>query len=110
MEQGFFATARASMRKVYCERRDVFIHEANKYFSGLIDFPPIDAGMDVMGSLQHNVSDTELSRRFQAVEIDAPPQSVYSLRPCEPGLLFGFTAYTPAQMRMAMQSASNLIR
>lgn len=110
MEQGFFATHVRQMRKVYRERREAFIHEAKKYFSGLIDFPKIDAGMDVMGYLNENTSDIQLSRRFQAAGIDAPPLSGYSLRECEPGLLFGFTAYTPVQIRLAMQAASNSIR
>jgi len=110
MEQGFFATHVRQMRKVYRERREAFINEAKKYFSGLIDFPKIDAGMDVMGYLNENTSDIQLSRRFQAAGIDAPPLSGYSLRECEPGLLFGFTAYTPVQIRLAMQAASNSIR
>jgi len=54
MEQGLFATHVRRMRKVYRERRDAFIYEARKYLSGLIDFPGIDAGMDVMGYLQEN--------------------------------------------------------
>jgi DNA-binding transcriptional MocR family regulator len=97
------------MRKVYRERRDAFIYEARKYLSGLIDFPGIDAGMDVMGYLQENTSDSELSRRLRATEIDVPLLSIYALRDCEPGLLFGFTAYTPAQIRLAMQTVSSLI-
>lgn len=109
MEQGLFATHVRRMRKIYCERRDAFVAEAKKYFSGLIDFPKIDAGMDVMGYLKKNSSDIELSRRFRATGIDAPPLSIYALRDCEPGLLFGFTAYTPAQIRLAMQAASNSI-
>ena len=107
MEQGLFATHVRRMRKVYRERRDAFVHEARKYFSGLIDFPRIDAGMDVMGYLPEDTSDLELSRRFSAAGIDAPPLSIYALRGCEPGLLFGFTAYTPAQIRLAMQTASS---
>jgi hypothetical protein len=62
--------------------------------------------MDVMGYLKHNVSDVEFSRRFRAAGIDAPPLSSYSLSTCEPGLLFGFTAFTAAQTRLAMQAAA----
>lgn len=109
IEQGFFATHLRQMRKLYRERRDAFLYEANKYLSGLINFPTIDAGMDVMGYLKPNESDTELSRRFRTVGIDAPTLSSYSLREYEPGLLFGFTAYTPAQIRLAMQAAANSI-
>jgi GntR family transcriptional regulator / MocR family aminotransferase len=57
MEEGFFATHVRRMRKLYRERRDSFIDEAKKYLSGLIDFPPIDAGMDVLGCLKHKVNE-----------------------------------------------------
>ena len=108
IEEGFFATHVRRMRKLYYQRRDSFLHEAKKYLSGSIELPPIEAGMDVMGRLRRGASDTELSRRFRTAGIDAPPLSVYSLQPCEPGLVFGFTAYTPTQIRSAMQSLSNL--
>jgi len=109
IEQGFFATHLRRMRKLYRERRDAFLYEGNKYLSGLIDFPTIDAGMDVMGYLKQKDSDAQLSRRFRRLGIDAPPLSCYSLRECEPGLLFGFTAYAPTQIRLAMQAAANSI-
>jgi GntR family transcriptional regulator/MocR family aminotransferase len=106
IEEGFFATHVRRMRKLYRERRDAFHLEARKYLSGLIEVHPIEAGMDVMGRLHRGASDTELSREFRTAGIDAPPLSLYSLQPCEPGLVFGFTAYTPAQIRSAMQSLS----
>ena len=47
---------------------------------------------------------------LRAAGVDAPPLLVYSLRPCEPGLVFGFTAFSPAQIRSAMQSLSKLFQ
>ena len=110
IEQGFFATHVRRMRSLYRERRDSFLHEAKKHLSGVIGFSPIDAGMDAVGLLRSGASDVDFSARFRAAGIDAPPLSVYSLRPCEPGLVFGFTAFSPAQIRFAMQSLSILVR
>jgi GntR family transcriptional regulator / MocR family aminotransferase len=107
IEEGFFATHVRRMRNLYGERRDAFLHEAKKYLSGVIEFSPIDAGMDAFGSLRSGDSDADFSNRFRAAGVDAPPLSVYSLRPCEPGLVLGFTAFSPAQIRLAMQSLSN---
>lgn len=108
IEEGFFATHVRRMRRLYRERRDSFLHEAQKYLSGVIGFSPIDAGMDAFGSLRSGESDADFSNRFRAAGVDTPPLSVYSLRPCEPGLIFGFTAFSPAQIRSAMQSLSSL--
>ena len=110
IEEGFFATHVRRMRSLYRERRDSFLHEAKKHLSGLIEFSPIDAGMDAVGSLRSRESDVDFSNRFRAAGVDAPPLSVYSLNPREPGLVFGFTAFSPAQIRSAMQSLSNLFR
>jgi DNA-binding transcriptional MocR family regulator len=98
------------MRKIYLERRDSFIYEGKKYLSGLIEIPSIDAGMDAIGWLRFGENDADFSQRFQAAGFDTPPLSMYSLRPCEPGLVFGFTAFTPAQIRLAMQTLSNSIQ
>jgi GntR family transcriptional regulator/MocR family aminotransferase len=110
IEEGFFATHVRRMRSLYRERRDSFLHEAKKHLSGLIEFSPIDAGMDAVGSLRSRESDVDFSNRFRAAGVDAPPLSVYSLNPCEPGLVFGFTAFSPAQIRSAMQSLANLFQ
>ena len=108
IEEGFFATHVRRMRRLYRERRDSFLHEAKKYLSGAIEFAAIDAGMDSVGSLRSGDSDVDFSNRFRAAGVDAPPLSVYSLRSGKPGLVLGFTAFSPAQIRSAMQSLSNL--
>ena len=108
IEEGFFATHVRRMRRLYHERRDSFLHEAKKYLSGAIEFAAIDAGMDSVGSLRSGDSDVDFSNRFRAAGVDAPPLSVYSLRSRKPGLVLGFTAFSPAQIRLAMQSLSNL--
>ena len=108
IEEGFFATHLRRMRSLYRERRDSFLHEAKKHLSGAIEFSPIDAGMDAFGALGSGDSDVDFSDRFRAAGVDAPPLSVYSLRPGKPGLVLGFTAFSPAQIRSAMQSLSNL--
>jgi GntR family transcriptional regulator/MocR family aminotransferase len=110
IEQGYFSTHVRRMRRLYRERRDSFSEAARKYLSGWLTFPKVDAGMDAMGWLARETDDAALSKRLAAIGIDAPPLSAYSLRPCPPGLLFGFTAFSPEQIRSAMQRISNLIR
>jgi len=110
IEEGYFAAHVRRMRKLYRERRDSFLQAAQKYLSGLLTFPPIDAGMDALGWLARDADDAELSRRLAEAGIDVPPLSAYSLKPCPPGLLFGFTAFTPGQIRSALQAISDFVQ
>ena len=73
-----------------------------------IQVAPIEGGMDAVGSLAHGSDDASLSKRLAAGEVDVPPLSAYALRPCPPGLLFGFTAFSPGQIRSAIQTISSL--
>jgi GntR family transcriptional regulator/MocR family aminotransferase len=107
IEEGYFSTHVRRMRRLYRERRDSFMEEAEKYLSGLLWFPPIEAGMDAAGRLCDGADDAAFSKRLQTAGIDVPPLSAYSLRPCPPGLLFGFTAFPAGQIRSAMRRISD---
>ena len=104
IEEGYFSTHVRRMRKLYRERRDSFLHAANKQLGGVLTFPPIEAGMDAVGWLTSDADDAAFSKRLAAAGIDAPPLSAYSLRRCAPGLVFGFTGFSSGQTRSAMQS------
>jgi GntR family transcriptional regulator/MocR family aminotransferase len=109
IEEGFFSTHVRRMRRLYRERRDIFLQEVDKNLSGLISFPKVEAGMDVVGSLPKNCDDEKVSRRLALHHIDAPPLSAYSLESCPPGLVFGFTAFSGSQVRSAIRSMAEVI-
>jgi GntR family transcriptional regulator/MocR family aminotransferase len=109
IEEGHFSTHVRRMRKLYRERRDSFLQTARKYLSGALTFPPIEGGMDAVGWLPRGADDAAHSKRLAAAGIDAPPLSAYSLRPCPAGLFFGFTAFSPGQVRSAMQTVAGLM-
>jgi GntR family transcriptional regulator/MocR family aminotransferase len=109
IEEGFFSTHVRRMRELYRERRDIFLYEAEKHLSSFLTFPSIDAGMDAIGYLPANTDDLAVSKRLQAEGIDAPPLSAYSLRTCSPGLVFGFTAFSPSEMRTAILTISRVL-
>jgi GntR family transcriptional regulator/MocR family aminotransferase len=103
LEEGFFSTHVRRMRKLYRERLEVFLEEANRYTKGWLSFPAIESGMDAAGWLKPGSDDTRISKRLAAAGIDVPPLSAYSLGPCRPGLVFGFTAFSPAQIRSSLK-------
>ena len=110
LEEGFFSTHVRRMRRLYRDRLEVFLDEAQKHLAGWLSLPTIEAGMDAVGWLESGADDAKTSRRLSAAAIIVPPLSVYSLTTCAPGLLFGFTACSAPQIRSAMKTISKLIR
>ena len=110
MEEGFFSTHVRRMRKLYRERRDNFLYEAAKNLSGLITFPAVEAGMDVVGSLPTDHDDQQISQLLAAHRIDAPPLSAYSLKSSVSGLVFGFSAFPGSKTRSSIRSVAEVIR
>jgi len=109
IDEGFFSTHVRRMRQLYRERLYVFLEEANKHVAKWLTFPDIDAGMDATALLKAGGNDAEISTRLAAAGIDVPSLSAYSLAACQPGLVFGFTAFSPAQIRLAMKTIANAI-
>ena len=110
IEEGFFSTHVRRMRKLYRERRDAFLHEANKHLSGVVTFPKVEAGMDVIGTLPANEDDQQVSQLLASRHIDVPPLSAYSLKSKLSGLVFGFTAFSESQTRSSIRSIAEVIR
>jgi GntR family transcriptional regulator/MocR family aminotransferase len=106
IEEGFFATHVRRMRKLYHERLDIFLEEAKKRTAGWLTFPVIDAGMDATGMLKPGSDDGFISRQLSAVGIDVPALSDYSLGSNQPGLVFGFTAFSSSQIQSGMASVA----
>ena len=109
IEEGHFSTHVRRMRGLYRERLDAFRYEAERRLAGFLTFPSIEAGMDAMGWLPKGTNDLEVSKQLRDEGIDAPPLSAYSLRTCRPGLVFGFTAFSSANTRSAIQEISRCL-
>ena len=109
IEEGFFSTHVRRMRKLYRERRDNFLYEAGKNLSGLITFPKVEAGMDVVGTLPPNYSDQEVSQLLASHQIAVPAVSTYSLKSSASGLVFGFSAFSAAQTRSSIRAIAQLL-
>ena len=104
IQEGFFSAHVRRMRKVYRERLEVFLEEARKHTANWLTFAEVEAGMDATGWLMPNADDRRISKQLAAAGIDAPPLSAYSLKRTAPGLVFGFTAFPPPQIRSAMRA------
>ena len=101
LESGAFYSHIRRCRRAYAERHALF----RKLFADSelrIEFPITDGGMNLAGFLPAGRDDAALSRRLGNAGFDVPPLSRYAIRATRPGLLFGFTAFTPAIIRSAL--------
>ncbi len=98
--EGHFARHLRRMRSLYAERQEVLVQAAARDLGGLLTVLPAKAGMHLLGWLPEGVKDRTASERAEAAGVVAHPLSEFALGPApRPGLLLGYTALTPRQIR-----------
>ena len=101
LESGGFYSHVRRCRRHYAERQDVFLNAIQKPKLPL-EFRNRDGGMNLTGFLPPGTDDRAWSARLRQAGMDIPALSHYAAGETEPGLVFGFTAFTPAQIRRAI--------
>ncbi len=116
LDTGAFYSHIRRCRRFYAERQRTFLEAIQK--GGLpFDFRYTDGGMNLTGFLPREFDDIESSARLRRAGLDVPALSSYSERavaahsaasdenpPCEPGLVFGFTAFAPERIRAGVEN------
>ena len=97
LDSGAFYSHIRRCRKNYAERQQVFL-AAVQTRSLPLDFRYRDGGMNLTGFLPPGQDDAQWSARLSAEGLDVPALSHYAMTPGEGGLVFGFTAFSPAQI------------
>jgi GntR family transcriptional regulator/MocR family aminotransferase len=98
LESGAFYSHIRRCRKAYAERQAVFLGLFEKADLPLV-FEHTDGGMNLIGLLPEGTDDRAWSQRLAAAGFDVPSLSHYAMATTRPGLVFGFTAFTPDQIR-----------
>jgi GntR family transcriptional regulator/MocR family aminotransferase len=105
----FIATGQLSrhirrMRELYAERQSTFVESANAQLDGLLSIVPPQGGMHMMGWLPQGANDVAMSHTAAAAGASCRPLSLcrYKVKG-RSGLLFGYAAFTPAQIRAAVE-------
>lgn len=104
LTQGHFTRHLRQMRTLYSERRTALIDALKRELSGLLEIHPPEAGMHLVAWLPPGKDDRVAAHlvRSQGIEID--PISRFSMTPLERGgLLFGYSAATSEDLRVAVQ-------
>lgn len=101
LESGAFHTHVRRCRRAYSERQTLFLQEAKRLELPL-RFEATDGGMNLTGYLPEGSDDEAWSGRCMDGGLDVPSLSSFSIGPCAPGLVFGFTAFDEASILNAL--------
>jgi GntR family transcriptional regulator/MocR family aminotransferase len=107
LDSGAFYSHIRRCRKSYAERQQAFLDAIEKG-SLPLDFRYRDGGMNLTGFLPASCDDLVWSARLKRAGLDVPALSQYASAPTERGLVFGFTAFTPTQIRRGVEKLLSL--
>ena len=109
LETGAFYSHIRRCRRAYAQRQAAFLR---LFGSGELPlrFPYTDGGMNLAGFLPPGTDDRVWSQRLSEGGFDVPPLSRYAERPTRPGLVFGFTAFTPDVIGASFARVARILR
>lgn len=107
---GHFARHVRRMRKIYQERQEFLVAEAQKELSGLLEIKKNNAGMHLIGWLPEGVDDRAIAKKAVEAGIRVAPVSDYALTALKRGgLVLGYTAIDETQIREGVKTLRRVL-
>lgn len=107
IEQGHFSRHVRRMRQLYAERQEVLVSAAGEDLAGLLEIAPDEAGMHLIGWLPTGACDKLAAEKAKQHNIETKPLSAFSTGDNASiqrgGLILGYTAFSPGQIRYGVQ-------
>jgi GntR family transcriptional regulator/MocR family aminotransferase len=101
--EGFFLSHIKRMRKIYAERRDVFVEQFTNFLGDYFSLDVPEAGMNVVAWMKRAEDFAKVKRIRFEIGIRPSPLSFYCIQAkLKPAFVFGFAAWTPAQIRESL--------
>ena len=109
--EGFFLSHVKRMRKLYAQRREFFIKEFNKLLSDRFILQIPEAGLNLLAWLRRDADFARVARVRAEIGIKPSPLSFYCIQAkLKPAFVFGFAAWTPAQIRESLLRLASALR
>jgi GntR family transcriptional regulator/MocR family aminotransferase len=110
--EGFFLSHIRRMRRIYAERRDAFIRHFNELLADRFTLQVPEAGLNIVAWLKREDDFPIVRRITEEIGVRPAPLSVFCIEAkLKPAFVFGFAAWTPAQIRESLgKLASSLER
>jgi len=109
--EGFFLSHIKRMRKIYAERREVFIKRFNELLGDRFTLQVPEGGLNMVAWLKREEDFTAISRVTLQIGVRPSPLSFYCIqaRP-KPAFVFGFAGWTPAQIRESLVKLASALQ
>ncbi len=110
LSEGHFGRHVRRMRALYAERQQTLVAAVERELAGALEVHASDAGQHLVAWLPAGSNDAAISQRAAAAGIVAPPLSAYSIESrVRPGLLLGYAAYNPRQIREGVRKLAAVL-
>ena len=104
ISEGHFARHVRRMRELYAERLSVLLESAGERLAGLLEIPPVEAGLRTVGWLQGGRSAERAARAAAAHNVEVMPLGQYAWgRVRRDGLVLGFAAVDAREIRRGVE-------
>ncbi|HLK31833.1 MAG TPA: hypothetical protein VKT29_02005, partial [Terriglobales bacterium] len=103
IREGHFARHIRRMRELYAERLAAFLEAAQQRLSGLLEIPPVEAGLQTLGWLRGKISAEQAAAAAARQDVEVVPLSRYSRARLTKGLLLGFAAVDVPELRSGVE-------
>jgi len=111
INEGFFLSHIKRMRKLYAERREFFMKEFNKLLGDRFTLQIPEAGLNFVAWLRCETDFVRVARVCNDIGIKPSPLSFYCIEAkLKPAFVFGFAAWTPAQIRESLLRLASALR
>ena len=109
--EGFFLSHVKRTRKLYADRREFFIKEFNKLLSDRFILQISEAGLNFVAWLRSEADFARVVRLRAKIGIKPSPLSIYCIQAnLKPAFVFGFAAWTPAQIRESLVKLASALK
>jgi len=104
ISEGHFARHVRRMRELYAERLSTLLDAASKHLGGLLEIPPIDAGLRTVGWLQSGITAERAAPAASERGVEVIPLGRYAYgRTRKDGLVLGFAAVDSRELRRGVE-------
>jgi GntR family transcriptional regulator/MocR family aminotransferase len=108
--EGHFARHIRRMRTLYAERQATLIEAAHAILGDALTITPNEAGMHLVGWLPPGMDDVVVAHRAAELGIAVQPLSAYYATPEKRnGILLGYAAVTPTEIRAGVQQLARAL-
>jgi GntR family transcriptional regulator/MocR family aminotransferase len=110
IDRGHFATHMRRMRGLYGERREAFIAAAGDILGDCAEIAAPETGMNAIAWLPERTSDASIETAAARRDVQVYALSTYTARrPMRPGLILGFAAVSPQELRPRLRVLREVI-